>query len=147
MISHLQTISTSFPIVVVISRFQILCGGGRIGKIAARDARPTRCIRRLRTPPSVRIFKCHARKAASIERMPSDACDAVPNRYARKAAAIIERITSDARHAVGNGDARQPAAIRERITSDARHAVGNSDARKAAATTERLVSDARHATV
>ena len=78
--------------------------------------------------------------------MPSDACDAVPNRYARKAAAIIERPLSDARHAVGDDDARK-AATRERPISDARHAVGDGNARKAAATTERLVSDARHATV
>ena len=84
MISHLQTISTSFPIVVVIGRFQIRCGGGRAEKIGARNTRPVCCVRRFWILPSVRILK----------------------RYIGQSAAIIERITPDACHTIWDGHAR-----------------------------------------
>ena len=162
---------TSFPIFGVIGRCQILCGGGGIGKPAARDTRPACCPTTGRTPPSIGIYKLYARKTAAIRERPgsnacdavrnrdackaaateerriSNACDAVANRHACQPPAIIECRIPNARDAVANRHACQHAAITERLTPNAGNTVGNHDACKAAATGERTLPNACDAAI
>ena len=59
----------------------------------------------------------------------------------------VERIISNARDAVRDGDACQAAAVKERLFSNARDAVWDGDARQSCANRERAFSNACDAIV
>ena len=70
-------------------------------------------------------------QATVVERILTDAGDAVWNRDAGQATAVIERILTDAGDAVWDRDAGQATAVSERILTDAGDAVWNGDADQA----------------
>ena len=136
----------ALPVIVVVSRLQIRCRGGLIGKISGRNFRTARCCG-CRHPPPCGVFKCYACKPGAIlERKIPDARHTCGDRDACKSTAPVELIRADARQldTLGKCYACKSGAFVERRRADACHACGNRDARESIAMGERRRADALH---